>query len=257
MNTQGLGPAAGRVHGDVIDIDYASTLAFFEGRADAARESDALTTVLYQDAHPEVAEARHAFEIERVSPFLGLERFPGVLDVGCGNGRWARALSGQVRSYLGVDFSPSLLEQARDSVASQADAERYRFQARSATDLLARPLDHDPPFDLVVNAGVLIYLNDVDVAQVIAAYAALTGPGSVVYVREPVAVEERLTLAAFASEELQADYSAVYRPASHYRALLEREFAPGGFELVVDEPFVSELGNRSETTQHYFVLHRR
>jgi SAM-dependent methyltransferase len=257
MNTGASAPTAGRVYGEVVDIDYQSTLEFFEGRATGARSSDALTTVLYQDAHPEVAEARHAFEVERVSPHLGLERLPTVLDVGCGNGRWARALSCRVGTYLGVDFSSSLLEQARKAVAPQADAARFRFQVLSATDLDTAALAVDPPFGLVVSAGILIYLNDQDVAKVIRAYASLTGPGSVVYLREPVAVSERLTLAHFPSEELHAEYSAVYRPASHYRDLIEREFRSGQFEFVVDEPLGAELSNRAETTQHYFVFRRR
>jgi SAM-dependent methyltransferase len=245
-----------RVYGEQVAIDYAATLDFFEHRAARAARPDALTTVLYQDDHPEVAAARHAFETEHVVPHLGLERRPRVLDVGCGNGRWARTLSGRVSAYLGIDFSSGLVEQARAGIARARDAARFRFQVLSAPELDTAELTVVPPFDLVVVAGVLLYLNDDDVERVLTALARLVSPRAVVYVREPVAVRERLTLAQFPSDELGAEYSAVYRLAAHYRDRLEQALGARRFSFTLDAPISSELANRAETTQHYFVLER-
>jgi SAM-dependent methyltransferase len=245
-----------RVLGERVDIDYRATLDFFEGRAARAACPDALTTVLYQDDHPEVAEARHAFETARVVPHLGLERCPRVLDVGCGNGRWARTLRGSVREYLGIDFSPGLVDQARASLADEADGARYTFQVLSAADVGDGPLAVPPPFDLVVVAGVLVYLNDDDVARVLEGLAQVAAPTATVYVREPVAVADRLTLACFESAELDAEYSAIYRNAAFYRSLLTGVLGRAGFSFLVDEPISSSLANRAETTQHYFVMRR-
>ncbi len=246
-----------RVYGNAVDIDYDATLHFFESRAARAQQPDALTTVLYQDAHPEVAEARHRFETEHVIPHLALEARPRVLDVGCGNGRWARTLSGAVEDYLGIDFSPGLIAQARESMATSPDGDRFGFQVLSAAELAGEALDVPPPFELVVVAGVLLYLNDGDVDRVLSAIPSLLAPRAVVYVREPVTLTERLTLAGFPSSELEAEYTAVYRPAEHYRERLESHLAARGFRFTVDAPISSELRNRAETTQHYFVLERR
>jgi SAM-dependent methyltransferase len=245
-----------RVLGERVDIDYVATLDFFEGRAARATCPDALTTVLYQDDHPEVAEARHAFEIERVLPSLGLERCPRVLDIGCGNGRWARTLHGSVGHYLGVDFSPGLVDQARASLVGVPDGARYTFQVLSATELGTASLDVLPPFELVVVAGVLVYLNDDDVARVLGALPRLVTSDATVYVREPVAVADRLTLTGFESAELAAEYSAIYRNAAFYRSLLASVLGAAGFSFAIDEPISSSLANRAETTQHYFVLRR-
>jgi SAM-dependent methyltransferase len=251
------GVDARRINGDRVEIDYDATLDFFETRAARAARPDALTTVLYQDAHPEVAAARHAFETTHVLPHLGLAARPRVLDVGCGNGRWARTLQGQVRTYLGIDFSPGLVEQARASLAAAgATGSGFRFQVLSAVDLAPTTLTVAPPFDLVVLAGVLLYLNDDDVDRVVAAVAQVVASEAVVYVREPVAIHDRLTLDRFPSSELAADYTAVYRPAAHYRARLAEELGARGFRFEVDEPISAELTNRAETTQHYFVLRR-
>jgi SAM-dependent methyltransferase len=245
-----------RVYGEQVAIDYAATLDFFEHRAARADRPDALTTVLYQDDRPEIAAARHAFETEHIVSHLHLDRRPRVLDIGCGNGRWARTLSGQVTAYLGVDFSAGLIDQARATLARARDAGRFRFQVLSAADLGTAELAAAPPFDLVVMAGVLLYLNDEDVARVLTALPRLVAPQAVVYVREPVAVDERLTLSQFASRELGADYSAVYRPAAEYREGLERTLGASRFKFTLDAPISSELANRAETTQHYFVLER-
>ena len=243
-----------RIVGEAIDIDYRGTHEFFEARAARATDAGAITTVLYQDAHPEVAEARHEFELKRVMDHLGLERSPLVLDIGCGNGRWARSLSGRVSGYLGIDFSAGLVAQARTSVACMDDASRFDFQVLSAVEVGSAQLRLAPPFELVIVAGVLLYLNDDDARNVIDALRSLVTADAVVYVREPVALGERLTLTSFESEELGAAYSAVYRPASFYRDRLEQQLARSGFSFVVDEPIRPELTNRPDTTQHYFVL---
>jgi SAM-dependent methyltransferase len=65
-----------------------------------------------------------------------------LVDVGCGNGRFTRALAAQFPKALGVDFSPSAVERAR---AESADAANVSFQvldisAAGAGDELARAL---------------------------------------------------------------------------------------------------------------------
>jgi SAM-dependent methyltransferase len=247
-----------RIHGDRVDIDYDATRAFFDERASRAARPDDLTTVLYQDSHPEIAAARHQFELAQIAPHLGLELRPRVFDIGCGNGRWARSLSGHVCSYLGIDFSPGLIAHARAGMDGYPDCGRFTFSVLSAVDLdrNREPLRSALPFGLVIVAGVLLYLNDADVDRLMTVLADLTDVDAVVYVREPVALGDRLTLASFASEELNAEYSAVYRPADFYRSLLARELSARGFRFVLDEAVPAPMQNRDETTQHYFVLRR-
>ena len=76
--------------------------------------------------------------------------------------------------------------------------------------------------------------------------------------RLSIALDERLTLKNFYSDELQSDYNAIYRTRAEMMNLFEKTLLPAGFS-VTDEGFMfdaSELNNRKETTQYYYILER-
>ena len=205
-----------RIKGRPVAIDYESTLAFFEGRA--AREyRNALSSTMYQDQQPELVEERSARETAR-RPGLALGMARRVLDIGCGIGRWGWLLAEEApqADYLGIDFSAALVEKACDE-ARQRGYERLLFQRMSATDIRPAELALSPPYDLLLVSGLLIYLNDSDCQELLRQALQLCAPGGRIYLREPVAVEQRLTLDRFFSKELEHEYSAVYRTVAELR----------------------------------------
>lgn len=186
-----------RIKGRPVAIDYESTLAFFEGRA--AREyRNTLSSTMYQDQQPELVEERDRREKLRVAPGLALGMARRVLDIGCGIGRWGWLLAEEApqADYLGIDFSAALVEKARDE-ARQRGYERLLFQRMSATDIRPAELALSPPYDLLLVSGLLIYLNDSDCQELLRQALQLCAPGGRIYLREPVAVEQRLTLDRF------------------------------------------------------------
>jgi SAM-dependent methyltransferase len=100
-------------------------------------------------------------------PFLELVPAPGrrTLDVGCGEGTVARALTALGHAVVGLDVSPRLVALARDAVP---DAE---FVAGDATAL---PFE-DGAFDLVLAVNVLMNVEDLDAG--VAEAARVLGPG--------------------------------------------------------------------------------
>ena len=75
------------------------------------------------------------------------------------------------------------------------------------------------------------------------------------YIREPVAIDERLTLDRFYSEELGSDYSAVYRSIPEFQQMFDAYLMSAGFSVKhADWLYSPELSNRVETAQHYWVL---
>ncbi|MBQ7560240.1 MAG: hypothetical protein IJS99_00200, partial [Synergistaceae bacterium] len=79
-----------------------------------------------------------------------------------------------------------------------------------------------------------------------------------VCIRNPIALDERLTLKNFYSDELQSDYNAIYRTRGEIMKFFDKTFLPAGFR-VTDEGFMfdsPELNNRKETTQYYYILER-
>lgn len=248
-----------RIHGDMRPIDYSATRDFFEGRGRKYNEAHPYTSVCYQDDNPELAARRDRHEKQMVLPLLGVGPETRVLDVGCGVGRWADTLAPLCAAYLGLDFSESLLEVARERVPAHL-AERVRFQHKAMQDMVgASPADFslDPPFSCCLLSGILLYLNDQDVAASLRALAGFLDRPCTVYIREPVGTEERLTLDRHYSEDLHASYSAIYRTVPQYRDLLAASFVPAGLR-VRHEGFLlpPELANRQGTTQYYFVLTR-
>ena len=239
-----------------MPLDYGSTLAFFERRAERSAGQPAITVTSYQDQDPDLARRRDEAEWARIEAWLRLDRRPIALDVGCGVGRWARHLVGRVDRYVGVDFSPGLVELA-NSTLLDLGASNAHVQVLGAAEVGTTTLDDPGPFGLVVISGVLTYLNDDDAARCLRGVAAVVAEDSVVYLREPVAVERRLTLRDHWSNDLADKYSAVYRDVDNYRSWLQEALGLAGFVVVYDEPLDATLQNRRETSQHFFVLDRR
>jgi SAM-dependent methyltransferase len=80
-------------------------------------------------------------------------RIASCLDVGCGSGRYARALhEGGVRRVLGVDLSAPMIELARQHAG---DAPGVDFIIGDFADLRT-----DERFDLVLAMGVFDYIRD-------------------------------------------------------------------------------------------------
>lgn len=128
----------------------------------------------------------------------------------------------------------------------------------SATDIRPAELALSPPYDLLLVSGLLIYLNDSDCQELLRQALQLCAPGGRIYLREPVAVEQRLTLDRFFSKELEHEYSAVYRTVAELKDMLVQA---GGGEgpaiLEEDGLFAEALEKRAETRQYFMILQRR
>jgi hypothetical protein len=108
-----------------------------------------------------------------------------------------------------------------------------------------------PPFDLFICAGILIYLNDNDVGRLGFSIAEIASPRARVYLREPMAKKERLTLDRFHSTELKTDYSAIYRTLAQSNELFGEPLSQSGFRCVLERSlYPPELCNRKETEQY-------
>lgn len=234
-----------RVVGDRRALDYGTTSAFFEGRGRAAGDNP-LTATMYQSA--DLATRRDVEEKVRILPLFDPVASDRVLDLGCGTGRWAEAMAANVEAYLGVDFSDTLLDVARTR------APQAVFQTMNVASLDAATLALPPPFTAIICSGILIYINDDDVRALFRALSIVAAPSCRIYLREPMATGERLTLDRHWSEELQDHYSAIYRTRDEYLELLADL---DGFTVRDEgEPFPQELQNRADTRQRFMILAR-
>lgn len=241
-----------RIVGDRIGLDKAQVAGFFEQRAQKFNADTPLTAILYQDNHPEIAAQRDALERERVTPLLALTGSERVLDVGCGIGRWAAAICDEVGVYHGIDASPSLIELAK----AYCPRDNVAFHAAGVDDLDDGWLAAHGPFDRVICSGILIYLDDQQVATLLAALARHLAPGGLVYLREPMGVEQRLSLSGHWSDELQAHYSAIYRSTGEIALALATAFPAPQFTVGPNTLLFEQaaLNNRAETRQYFCLV---
>ena len=74
-----------------VALDTDAVRQFFEQRGMSINAEHPLTSILYQDSHPEIAAERDLYERNLITPLLDLRPDSAVLDIGCGIGRWASA----------------------------------------------------------------------------------------------------------------------------------------------------------------------
>ena len=242
-----------RIKGEKVDIDYTKTKTFFEERGQKYSEHHPYVTTMYQDAHPQLTEERNQEETSKILPLLQLDETARLLDLGCGIGRWADAIDDPIALYMGIDFSASLIKIARERNRKK----QFVYEQMSICDFSDYYFSHNlQPFNRLIIAGVLTYLNDGDVDSILQFVPNVLTPGAVVYIREPIGLHERLTLKDFYSEELAHNYNTIYRSAEEYRQLFQKN-APSlaiiREELLFHTP---ALNNRKETSQYYFILRK-
>ena len=171
-----------------------------------------------------------------------------IIEIGCGLGRWAEVFHDKCESYLGLDYAENLIKIAKEYY----NYDNCEFQVMSALDMNTEELLINPPFDIIFVAGVLIYLNDEDISQMIKEINKIASKDKTIYIRETVSVmDTRLTLKDFYSEDLDADYNAIYRTEDELLEFFK------GFENIThikSDKIHETLNKHEETGYRYFIL---
>lgn len=106
--------------------------------------------------------------------------------------------------------------------------------------------------------GILIYLNDRDMKSALTQIEKRCESNTIICVREPVGIKDRLTLKDFFSEELKDNYNAIYRTRKELMVFFESTLIEKGFRIQKEGFLFQEdmLNNRKETAQYYYILER-
>lgn len=237
------------------NIDYEQTLHFFNKRAGKYREENPYSVTMYQDSNPALAEERNKAEVGKLLPLLRLDAQSRVLDVACGIGRWSDAITTQIDAYCGMDFSENLIELAQ----KRAHADNRSFYVGAANELRnVLVVNHQRKFNRFLLIGILMYINDKELVSVMNQLTEVSAEHAIICVREPVGIDERLTLKGFYSEELKDNYNAIYRTRDELANVFHETLIKSGFRITQSGFLFSEdeLNNRKETAQYYFALER-
>ncbi len=244
-----------RIKEKVANIDYSETRQFFKNRAQKFQEDNPYSVTMYQDNNKELVQERNKKEVGRILPMLQLDERSRVLDIACGIGRWADALPGNIAEYCGVDFSSELIKIARE----RNTREKFSFIEGPANEV-EQVLRHagKGTYNTILLMGIMIYLNDEDILSVLEQVGNICEEHALICVREPVGIEERLTLKDFFSDELKDNYNAIYRTRRELGDFYAKTLFKKGFRIA-EEGFLFEeeaLNNRKETSQYFYILRR-
>ena len=231
-----------RLYGDHENINSNKVKGFFSDRANRDLESD-LSIVLFQDK--ETSEKRH---IEEKNAFHEHIDCSGkkVLEIGCGIGRWVETLHDKCESYMGIDYTEDMIDIANETI----DYDNCKFQVMSATDICDSELLIEPPFDIIIISGVLMYINDDDLIKVMENINRVGSENKKLFIMEPIARKTRLTLTDFYSEGLDADYNAIYRTEEEYVECFENL----NYNKLFSDYIFEDISHHSETTNKFFII---
>ncbi len=95
-------------------------------------------------------------EEETIIDLIKIRTGMKILDLGCGEGRWAKTLENKNIKYVGVDFSKELIARAK-SKNIRGDVE---FIVKPAHDFIS-----EEKFDFIFLFGLIPYMNDEEIKQ--------------------------------------------------------------------------------------------
>ena len=240
-----------RVYGEKISIDPQNTVNFFDQRAKTIKNrKQEYTTVLLGDQDPDSSVRWDEYEKQFLLSRFELNKSKSLLDLGCGIGRLAEAFSDCCREYVGIDFSSEMIAVAKEKIKN----ENCHFYTMSVVDAVSDPLVTSRQYDIVIDAGVSMYINDDELRKYYQGLRRLAHHNSLFYFEESVGKEERLTLNHIWSENLKDYYGAIYRTREEYKSLLAESMQ--GLEYI-EEGYMAYLDHTEEAeTSHWYALFR-
>lgn len=219
-------------------------------------EENPYAVTMYRDNDPELVKQRNMQEIEKMLPLLQLSENSRVLDIACGIGRWSDAITTKIEQYCGLDYCENFISKACELNKGKDNRFFFVGGCNDVNDCLKRN-NHTGRFNRILLMGVLLYLNDDDIKAVFREIYEVADDHTVVLIRGPIALEERLTLKRHFSEELDDTYNAIYRTRDEMVAFMDENLFKHGFKIK-EEAFLYDesLNGHKETQQYYFVLER-
>ena len=198
-----------------MSIDQDSVKRFWDERAARYVELPIESLAnLEQDADNLALKIR--LETNKVFEYLPNLTGKAVLDLGAGAGQWAFRFCERGAQVTAVEYSEQFAK-VGEREAQRRGHDSVRFIISPAEDY-----DSDQKFDVVFISGLLIYLNDDQLIQLVGKLSEFCKPGAKIILRDGTGVGSRYELNASYSEHLQAAYSAIYRTADEYISLFDQ-----------------------------------
>lgn len=246
-----------RIIGNEVKIDYDSVQSFFNGRT-KKKLPHRYNLINYQDDNPERALERDKIEKDKIFSYIEVQKSDFVLDVGCGVGRWADLIVPTLDDgkYIGVDYTEDFVNIAREQFEGKKTAAFYRGAFQELIPCLKENNEYRKYNKVLIN-GVLMYINDDDIDKCLEMIDELLDNDGIIYLKESVGVNERLTLKDFYSKELTADYNVIYRSVKEYTDVVVNSFIKRGYTLMCCGPtWDKTIDYMAQTANWYWIIRK-
>ncbi len=239
-----------------VILDDRRVKSFFDNRENK-KLPHRYNYVNYQDDNPSLAVERDKIEKERIKPYFHVDEDSMVLDIGCGVGRWGDEFVPELKQtgkYVGIDYTKFFIDIANNHFNDEKNASFLVGSFQNVCEVLKNSSEYRK-YDRILINGVLMYINDRDIPQCLKSVEELLNTDGMLYIKESVGTNHRLTLNEFPSKELEADYSVIYRSLKEYSRLFTEYFLGMGYTMIAagatwDDYFDYE----KETTNWYWIL---
>lgn len=247
-----------RIVGEKKDISYEDVRKFFDERG-SQEKKHLYNYVMYLDNNPEVAIERDRQGKEGIDKIIKIDSSMRVLDVRCGVGRWGEYFLDKGAYYVGIDGNNMMIERAENNLKQYNNKKLFLCSLQNIDELIEENKELSN-FDFIFVSGVLMYLNDEDCLNVMKCFNKLCNRNSKICIIESMSNNERLTLDNFYSNDLNQDYSAIYRTVNEYKEIMEKAFSEK-FNLKMEKllDFEDGLQKRREhvTMEHCFIWEKK
>jgi len=209
-------------------IDSEEIKKFWEERGKCHEKNCGLTNL---EEDPKLRKLKVRLEEEKINEYMGLNNPKAViLDLGGGSGYWALKFAKKANRVYVVDYCLSLIKQGVKN-SKEKGIKNIEFIHAPAQEFKSKI-----NFDIIFISGLLIYLNDKEIDKLIKNMQNYSKKGAILILRDGTGIKGRFEIINKFSENLKANYSAMYRTREEYIKIFKKV----GFGIVKDENMFGE-----------------
>lgn len=248
--------AEGRVYGRPQEIKPEEVKSLYAERAGKSKTVHVDSpVVLSGDVDVKNIELWTEWELKKWFRMLRLTQDSVVFELGFGTGRMTKYILPEVRQYVGIDYVKEFVDIVQDR-ADMGEKANALFLNEDFQEFLQKYDTMELPVftHFFLSGGVFMYMNDETAQACISEMTKMMDKKSIIYISEPVAMKERLTLNSFYSEQIGHNYSAIYRTEEEYMQLFKPLLKKGYTVKVSELFFEQDIKKQKETQQWIFIL---
>ena len=145
--------------------------------------------------------------------------FNSCIEIGAGTCQWIPLLKKFSKSVLATDTCISMLKKGKEYIEEKYNSKGISF---FWGDILHEKKPQKSPYDLFFISGLILYLDEKNFFDLLNFINNNASEDAIILMREPVAINKRYILDNVFSEELQMNYSAIYRTEKEIIENLQR-----------------------------------